>query len=55
MVVMAICLLLEHWLARKRSLKWINFAFFRLNALISIVFFVVTTVEILFPMFRIRA
>ena len=55
MVVMAICLLLEHWLARKRSMKWINFAFFRLNALISIVFLVVTTVEILFPMFRIRA
>ena len=54
MFVMAVCLLLEHWLARKRSLKWVNFAFFRLNALISIVFLVVTIVEIVFPMFRIR-
>ncbi len=52
--VMAICLLFEHWLARKRSLKWINFAFFRLNALISIIFLVVTIVEVVFPMFRIR-
>ncbi len=55
MAVIGICLLFEHWLARKRSLKWINFAFFRLNALISIVFLVVTIVEVVFPMFRIRA
>jgi 4-hydroxybenzoate polyprenyltransferase len=54
LIVMGICLLIEHWLARKRSLKWINFAFFRLNALISIIFLVVTVVEIVFPMFRIR-
>ncbi len=41
-------LLLEHWLARRRSLKWINTAFFRLNALISVVFLIVTTAEVVF-------
>ena len=45
-------LLLEHWLARRRSLKWINVAFFRLNALISLVFLVVTVTEVVFPGFR---
>jgi len=24
-----ICLALEHWIARRRSLNWINLAFFR--------------------------
>lgn len=47
-------LVLEHWLARKRSLKWINLAFFRLNALISIVFLIVTVAEVAFPYFRMR-
>jgi 4-hydroxybenzoate polyprenyltransferase len=47
-------LLLEHWLAHKRSLKWINTAFFRLNALISLVFLIVTVTEIAFPVFRLR-
>jgi 4-hydroxybenzoate polyprenyltransferase len=46
-------LVLEHWLARRRSLKWINIAFFRLNALISMVFLVVTVTEVVFPGFRI--
>jgi hypothetical protein len=46
------CLLLEHWLARRRSLKWINTAFFRLNALVSIVFLVVVLAEVLFPHFN---
>ncbi|MDB6066307.1 MAG: 4-hydroxybenzoate polyprenyltransferase [Pedosphaera sp.] len=45
-------LLLEHWLARRRSLKWINVAFFRLNALISIVFLIVTVAEVVFPHFN---
>ncbi len=45
-------LLLEHWLARRRSLKWINVAFFRLNAMISIVFLVVTVAEVMFPRFN---
>jgi 4-hydroxybenzoate polyprenyltransferase len=46
------CLLLEHWLARRRSLNWIHNAFFRLNALISVVFLVVTLTEIVFPWLR---
>ena len=42
------CLVLEHWIARRRSLNWINVAFFRLNAVISTIFFVVTTAEVVF-------
>jgi 4-hydroxybenzoate polyprenyltransferase len=45
-------LLLEHWLAWRRSLNWINLAFFRLNALISVVFLVVVATEVVFPGFR---
>jgi 4-hydroxybenzoate polyprenyltransferase len=47
------CLLMEHWLARRRSLNWIHQAFFRLNAVISVVFVVVTLTEIVFPFLRI--
>ena len=46
------CLVLEHWLARRRSLKWIDTAFFKLNAVVSMVFFVVTLAEVVFPGFR---
>jgi 4-hydroxybenzoate polyprenyltransferase len=46
------CLVLEHWLARRRSMNWINTAFFKLNALISVVFLAVTLAEIVFPNFR---
>jgi 4-hydroxybenzoate polyprenyltransferase len=42
------CLVLEHWIARRRSLNWINVAFFRLNALVGAVFFVVVAVEVIF-------
>jgi len=42
------CLVLEHWIARRRSLNWINLAFFRLNALVSAVFLVVVATEVLF-------
>ena len=42
------CLVLEHWIARRRSLNWINMAFFRLNALVSAVFLVVTVAEVIF-------
>ncbi|MFO1501195.1 MAG: UbiA-like polyprenyltransferase [Verrucomicrobiota bacterium] len=45
-------LVLEHWLARKRSLKWIDLSFFRLNAFISVVFLFVTLVEVIFPRFN---
>lgn len=44
-------LVLEHWIARKRSLKWIDVAFFRLNAFVSVVFLVVTLAEVAFPRF----
>ncbi|HEX5400637.1 MAG TPA: UbiA family prenyltransferase, partial [Verrucomicrobiae bacterium] len=42
------CLVLEHWIARRRSLNWINVAFFRLNALVSAVFFIVVAAEVIF-------
>lgn len=42
------CLALEHWIARRRSLNWINAAFFRLNAVISTVFLLVTVTEVIF-------
>jgi 4-hydroxybenzoate polyprenyltransferase len=50
--VIAGCVLLEHFIARRRSAGWINVAFFRLNALISAVFLVVTVAEVAFPWFR---
>jgi len=52
MVIILGCLVLEHWLARRRTLKWIEVAFFRLNALISSVFLIVTVAEVVFPAFR---
>ena len=52
LLIILISLLLEHWIARKRSLKWINVAFFRLNALVSIVFMMGTLVSVAFPWFR---
>jgi 4-hydroxybenzoate polyprenyltransferase len=42
------CLVLEHWIARRRSLNWINLAFFRLNAVVSTIFLVVTLAEVIF-------
>jgi 4-hydroxybenzoate polyprenyltransferase len=42
------CLVLEHWIARRRSLNWINLAFFRLNALVGAVFLVVVAAEVIF-------
>ena len=48
LIIILCSLLLEHWLARRRSLNWVNVAFFRLNALISIVFLVVTVSEVVF-------
>ena len=52
MMLIASSLLFEHWLARRRSLNWVQNAFFRLNALVSLVFLVVTVCEIVFPGFR---
>jgi len=49
------CLVLEHWIARRRSLAWINVAFFRLNAVVSSVFLLVTLAEVIFlGGFRVR-
>ncbi len=49
------CLVLEHWIARRRSLNWINVAFFRLNAVVSSVFFVIVLAEVVFQGgFRLR-
>jgi 4-hydroxybenzoate polyprenyltransferase len=47
-LVIAGCLVLEHWIARRRSLNWINVAFFRLNAVVSVVFLVVVAAEVIF-------
>ena len=52
LVVILGSLLLEHWLAGRRSLKWINTAFFRLNALISVVFLAAVVTEVVFPWFQ---
>ena len=49
------CLVMEHWIARRRSLNWINVAFFRLNALVGAVFLVVVAAEVIFQGgFRLR-
>ena len=47
-LVILFCLVLEHWIARRRSLNWINVAFFRLNALVGVVFLVVVAAEVIF-------
>ena len=46
--IIVACLFLEHWIARRRNLDWINVAFFRLNAVISTVFLAVTAAEVVF-------
>ena len=53
--IIAGCLVLEHWIARRRNLNWINLAFFRLNAVISMVFLGVVLAEVVFKGgFRLR-
>ncbi len=52
LVIILACLLVEHWVARRRSLDWVNTAFFRLNALISFVFLAVVAGEVIFRGFR---
>ncbi len=54
-IIIVGCLVLEHWIARRRSLNWINVAFFRLNAVVSAVFFIVVAAEVIFKGgFRLR-
>jgi len=52
LIIILICLVIEHWVARRRSLDWVNTAFFRLNALISFVFVAVVAAEVIFRGFR---
>lgn len=54
LAIVLLCLLMEHWLARRRSLNWVQNAFFRLNAVISMVFLGVTATEVVFPFFKMR-
>ena len=53
--IIVACLVLEHWIARRRSLNWVQTAFFRLNAVVSTVFLLVTVTEVVFGGgFRVR-
>jgi len=47
-LLIVVCLFFEHWIARRRSLNWINVAFFRLNAVISTIFLAVVLLEVIF-------
>jgi 4-hydroxybenzoate polyprenyltransferase len=54
-LIILACLIMEHWIARRRSVNWINVAFFRLNALIGVVFLIVVAAEVIFQGgFRLR-
>ena len=53
-VIITLSLVVEHWLARRRSLNWVQDAFFRLNALVSLVFLAMTATEVVFPFFRMK-
>ena len=46
-LLIVVCLVMEHWIARRRSLNWINTAFFRLNAVVSMVFLAVVAAEVI--------
>lgn len=53
--IIVACLVLEHWIARRRSLNWVQTAFFRVNAVVSSVFLIVTVAEVVFQGgFRVR-
>ena len=54
LVLIGALLASEHLLARKRDLRLVNLAFFKLNAVISMVFVSVTVCEVAFPWFRLR-
>ena len=47
-IVIVACLMLEHWIARRRSLNWVQNAFFKLNAVVSLAFLGVTVAEVVF-------
>ncbi len=52
LLLILVSVLFEHWLARIRSLNWVQNAFFRLNAVISIVFVAGVAAEVVFGSFR---
>ena len=52
MILILGCLIMEHWLARRRKGNWVQVAFFRLNALIGVTFVLLTAIEVVFPDFR---
>ena len=54
LVLLLALLVFEHLIARKRDLRWVNLAFFKLNAVISMVFLAMTVTEVVFPWFRLR-
>ena len=54
LVLILALLVFEHIIARKRDLSWINLAFFKLNAVISMVFLAMTVTEVVFPWFRLH-
>ncbi|HEV2692684.1 MAG TPA: UbiA-like polyprenyltransferase [Verrucomicrobiae bacterium] len=47
-LIILMCLVLEHWIARRRGLNWINLAFFRLNALVGMIFLAAVAAEVIF-------
>lgn len=51
LVIIMGCLGLEHWIVRKRSIEWAEKSFFRLNAVISMIFLAVVIAEVAFPDF----
>jgi len=54
-IIILLCLALEHWVARRRGLNWINVAFFRLNALVGMIFLAAVAAEVIFQGgFRLR-
>ena len=46
LAIIVACVVMEHWIARKRGLDWVQKAFFNLNAIISIIFLVMVITEI---------
>jgi 4-hydroxybenzoate polyprenyltransferase len=51
LLIIMCCLGLEHWIVRKRSIEWAEKSFFRLNAVISMIFLAVVIAEVAFPDF----
>jgi 4-hydroxybenzoate polyprenyltransferase len=47
-ILIVVCLVLEHFIAQRRGLNWVQNAFFRLNATVSMAFLAVTVAEVVF-------